>query len=224
MSKDIVNIKGTRNGLVICLEAGHDFDEIKNTLISKIESSRGFFKGAKFIFHLGLNSLTSEKTKELEDICYNHGLVPNADIPLPSKNISKPVQPLMREASPSLPSTGLIESDKKPCLMVNHSLRSGQKVNYKGNVVIMGDINPGSEITALGDIIVLGSLRGVVHAGANGDMNSIIVAYRLNPVQLRIASTISRSPENNLISRHPEIARMHNGQMVIEPYLTRGLK
>lgn len=249
MNSDIINIKGTRNGLVICLDSGHDFEELKKTLKSKIESGRGFFKGAKFTFHLGFNTLTAEKTRELEEICCQHGLVPDKDIawtphPMPEQPFDKPVvtlpkkrpegarekamadnvRPLMREASPSLPSVGITAADKKPCLLINHSLRSGQKVNYNGNVVMLGDLNPGSEITAAGDIVILGSLRGVVHAGAKGDQSSIIMAYRLNPVQLRIASTISRPPENNQLSPYPEIARLQNGQMVIESYITHGLK
>jgi septum site-determining protein MinC len=244
MNREIVNIKGTKQGLVICLSSTHEFDELKKTLQTKIESSRGFFKGAKFTFHLDYDSLSAEKTKELEDICCEHGLVPDTKIKWPSaqktpspsdrpvklaesereKSMAANVRPLMREASPSLPSAVVAEADNRPCLLLNRSLRSGQKVNYNGNVVVLGDVNPGSEITANGDIVVLGSLRGVVHAGADGSQESIIMAYRLNPVQLRIGSSISRPPENNPVSPYPEIARLQNGQMYIEPYLTHGLK
>lgn len=237
---DIINIKGTRNGLVIILDSTHDFEDIKKTLNSKIAAARGFFNGAKFTFHLN-QTLTAEKTKELEEICCGHGLVPDEKItwgptheateslpPAPEsvreKAMADNIRPLMREASPSLPSVGITDSDKKPCLLINHSLRSGNKLNYNGNVVIFGDVNPGSEITATGDVIIMGSLRGVVHAGANGDESSIIMAYRLNPVQLRIATTISRPPENSQASTFPEIARLRKGQMIIEPYQTHGCK
>ncbi len=227
MNRDIINIKGTRNGLVICLDSNQDFDELKKTLKEKMESARGFFKGAKFTFHLGYSTLTAEKTKELQDICCEQGLVPDANITWPSQNGSGQgkkqilnVSP-KREASSSLPSIGLTEADKKPCLMINRSLRSGQKINYHGNVVVTGDVNPGSEITATGDILVFGSLRGIVHAGAGGNQTSIIMACRLNPLQLRIASTISRPPENNPAGSCPEIARLQNGRMITEPYLTK---
>ncbi len=242
MNADIINIKGTRQGLVICLDATHDFEELKRSLISKIESAQGFFKGAKFSFHLG-SSLTAEKTRELQEICCQHGLIPDTSITWPTrdsqgptakpsiaasggreKGITGSVQSLMHEASPSLPSTGITEVDKKPCLLVKRGLRSGQNINFNGSVTVLGDVNPGSQITAGGDIIVMGSLRGVVHAGAQGDDSSIIMAYRLNPIQLRISSVISRPPENNPASSVPEIARLYKGQMVIEPYLTHGLK
>lgn len=241
MNSDIISIKGTRKGLVICLDPNHDFEELKKTLKQKIESSQGFFKGARFTFHLDFNTMTAENTKELENICCEHGLVPDGEItwkpavePEPAIHhapetpretaMADNVRPLMREASPSIPSVGINQTDKKPCLLVSRSMRSGQKINYDGNVVVLGDVNPGSEITASGDIVIMGSLRGVVHAGANGDQSSIIMAYRLNPVQLRIASTISRPPENSKVSTNPEIARLHKNQMFIEPYLTHGLK
>ncbi len=241
MSADVINIKGTKNGLVIMIDPNKDFEELKNTLKTKIESSRGFFKGAKFTFHLGKHNLTDENTKELEAICCQHGLIVDNGIAWPSqvpakehisktpeilreKAMSDKVRPLMREASPSIPTVGVLESDKKPCLFVNKSLRSGQRIKFDGNVFVFGDINPGSEVTANGDIVVMGSLRGVVHAGANGNNDAIIMAYKLNPIQLRIGSVISRPPENNSASRYPEIARIREGQMLIDPYLTHGLK
>lgn len=236
MSNEIVNIKGTRNGLVIFIDSNHDFDELKNSLKNKIESSKGFFKGAKFTFNLGLNTLSADKTEELEKICVNNGLVLDKEIPWPAfakddkkvgtvKEInSNSNKPLMHQASPSLPAVGVTENDRKPCMLIHRSLRSGQKISYNGNIIVFGDVNPGSELIATGDIVVYGSLRGVVHAGANNNNDAIIMAYRLNPVQLRIGSVISRPPENVTPSQFPEIARINNSQMVIEPYLTHGLK
>lgn len=214
---DIINIKGTRKGLVIFLDSTHDFEDIKKTLNSKIEAARGFFKGAKFTFRLN-DSLTTEKTKELEDICCGHGLVPDEDItwvPTPDTPEFLPMpEKSAREKAMS----------DKPCILISHGMRSGNKLHYNGNVVIFGDVNPGSEVTATGDVVIMGSLRGVVHAGANGDESSVIMAYRLNPMQLRIATTISRPPENSQISTIPEIARLRKGQIIIEPYLTHGCK
>ena len=62
-------------------------------------------------------------------------------------------------------------------------------------MVIVGDVNPGSEIIATGDILIMGNLRGLAHAGAKGDKTSIVAAFRLQPTQIRIANYISRPPE-----------------------------
>jgi len=105
-------------------------------------------------------------------------------------------------------------------LMVDKTLRSGQKVNYPGNVVILGDVNPGAEVVASGSIIVLGTVRGVVHAGAEGFEKAVVLAFRLMPTQLRIADHITRPPDDELVGENfsPEIALIKDGMVVIESY------
>lgn len=108
-------------------------------------------------------------------------------------------------------------------LFIPHTLRSGQVVTYPGHVVVLGDVNPGAEVKAGGNIMVLGSLRGTVHAGAWGDDRAVVVAFRLRPTQLRIAHLISRSPDQAADEpEEPEIARIRDGMVVIEPYMTAG--
>ena len=106
-------------------------------------------------------------------------------------------------------------------LLLKRTVRSGQKISYRGTVVILGDANPGSEIVATGDILVMGALRGMAHAGAEGDVSAIVAAFRLKPTQLRIAEIISRPPEDKEdLPQFPEIARLKDNIIVIEPYNT----
>lgn len=108
-------------------------------------------------------------------------------------------------------------------ILVQRTLRSGQSVRYSGNVVILGDVNPGAEVAATGNIIVMGALRGVVHAGANGDETAVVMAFRLNPTQLRIANHITRPPDNETVDMDlPEIARIKDGVVTIEAFQTSG--
>lgn len=104
-------------------------------------------------------------------------------------------------------------------IMVQRTIRSGQRVFYPGNVVVLGDVNPGGEIVAGGNIIVMGAFRGVAHAGAMGDKKAIVAALRLEPSQLRIAGYITRAPEGDFSTlRQPEIARVQDGVVIIEQY------
>ncbi len=106
-------------------------------------------------------------------------------------------------------------------ILVQRTLRSGQIVRYDGNIVVLGDVNPGAEISATGNIIVMGALRGVVHAGAGGDENAIVLAFRLQPTQLRISNHITRPPDNEAIETdHPEMARIRDGVVTIEIFQT----
>ena len=102
-------------------------------------------------------------------------------------------------------------------VMICRHLRSGQKFFTRGNVVILGDINPGAEVIAGGNILVIGALRGMAHAGALGDEQSVIAAFRLNPTQLRIANHITRAPDGERSEiKNPELARIREGKVVIE--------
>lgn len=105
-------------------------------------------------------------------------------------------------------------------ILVQRTLRSGQTIEYAGNVVVLGDVNPGAEIIAGGHVVVMGALRGVVHAGALGDQSATITAFLLEPTQLRIASHITRPPDgmNTLEVIEPEIARIKDDMVIIEKY------
>jgi len=73
-------------------------------------------------------------------------------------------------------------------------LRSGQSIKYHGSIVIMGDVNPGSEVVAEGNVIVLGTLKGMAHAGSKGDHSCFVSALVLQPTQLRIGKLITHIP------------------------------
>lgn len=110
------------------------------------------------------------------------------------------------------------EARRHPTLLIRRTLRSGQRVRFYGNVVVMGDVNPGAEITAGGDIVVMGWLRGLAHAGANGDQHAVVSAFRLNPTQLRIAHVIGRAPDQGeaVLPEVPEVAEVRDGHLVID--------
>ncbi|RJQ30546.1 MAG: septum site-determining protein MinC [Peptococcaceae bacterium] len=108
-------------------------------------------------------------------------------------------------------------------ILVQRTLRSGQSIHYNGNVVILGDVNPGAEVVAAGNVIVMGALRGVVHAGAAGDESAVVMAFKLQPTQLRIANHITRSPDDEITaSKQPEVARIKDGVVTIEEFQAGG--
>lgn len=105
-------------------------------------------------------------------------------------------------------------------LLMKQTLRSGQRVSHKGHLVIIGDVNPGAELVADGDITVWGALRGMAHAGAGGNSSAEIRALKLEPLQLRIANAIARSPDRNkrksAPASGPETARVVEGKIRIQ--------
>ncbi len=111
--------------------------------------------------------------------------------------------------------------DEPDSRVIYATLRSGQRIESEHSVVLIGDVNPGAEIVAGGDIIVLGTLRGVAHAGAYEETGGgrIIFALSLQPTQLRIGSVISRGAEDG--RREPELARVDGTTIVVEPFSTK---
>ncbi len=103
---------------------------------------------------------------------------------------------------------------------IRHTLRCGQVERFlEGNMIVLGDVNPGAEVIATGDIIVLGVLRGVAHAGALGDASSVIIALNLVPTQLRIGHFITRPPSGRQHARQKaEIARVSEEAIIVEEY------
>lgn len=107
-------------------------------------------------------------------------------------------------------------------LLLKRTICSGQRISHRGTIVILGDVNAGSEVVASGDILVMGTLRGMAHAGARGDKKAVVAAFKLRPTQLRIANVISRPPEENseVIPTVPEIAYLKDDLIIIEPLNT----
>lgn len=110
--------------------------------------------------------------------------------------------------------------------IVQHGLRAGFRGEYRGSVVVLGDVNPGAELIAAGDVIVMGALRGVVHAGADGRSDAIVYARPIASAQIRIASAVARSADDNSLEAmrrmherpEAELARLQDGVIQIESY------
>lgn len=107
-------------------------------------------------------------------------------------------------------------------VLIKRTLRSGQQIRHAGNVVVLGDVNPGAEVVATGDIVIMGVLRGVAWAGCKGDLGAVVAAFRLQPTQLRIGHLISRPPDGEPVNpSQPEMAYVRGGNVIIDAYPTQ---
>lgn len=218
MKRDLVTFKGVSEGVYLDV-VGNDLEAIKDELNTKFNNASSFFKGAKF---LGVRSdeLSDDQIMEIKlTLKYKYEMnISNEGIPeyieeYYTENVNENEN---ENVTKTKPFDGIQEGVTK---FIHGTLRSGQEVDYNGNIVIIGDVNPGAFIKAKGNIIVLGSLRGVAHAGIGGNYDSIVAAYNLLPMQLRIGDIIARSPDDEIEYKSPEIARIIEGEVFIEPYL-----
>ncbi len=230
MSKSAIAIKGTKGGLQIILSEAAPFDEILRQLTSRLRTTETFFHGARVALDVGERAVSLEEWSRLEAELRTNGLTLTAalaareDSRLAARSLGIPlVTESRREATfpGERPRALGVEapSGSSESLLVKHTLRSGQVVRYPGAVVIVGDVNPGAEVLAGGDVIVWGSLRGLVHAGASGDETAAVSALVLAPTQLRIAGHIARAPATRpRLMDVPETARLHDGRIVVEEW------
>jgi septum site-determining protein MinC len=103
-------------------------------------------------------------------------------------------------------------------LMISGRVRSGQKVEAGKHLVLLGDVNPGGEVVAGGDIFIMGSLRGTASAGTPDDTSAIILALDFRPAQIQIGGYVAAGPESET-GRAAEFARVEDGTIVVEEYL-----
>jgi septum site-determining protein MinC len=109
-------------------------------------------------------------------------------------------------------------------LTIPNTVRSGAVVRFPGDIQVFGDVNPGAQVIAGGNVVVCGALKGLAHAGARGDDRAFILAFDMRPTQVRIGKAIQLSaapPEQAGRTPSPEIAWISGGDIVIEPYRGR---
>ena len=122
------------------------------------------------------------------------------------------VAPVQLAASPELP-----QRNEPGTRTVMGPVRSGVILEHFGHLIIFGDINPGAEVRASGNIVVLGRLRGTAHAGIGQEVG-FILALRLEPQQLRIGRQVARAADSDLPASEPELAYGTGDSIIVERY------
>jgi septum site-determining protein MinC len=236
-----VSIKGTRSGLRLTLEPETPFSELLNALADRLAESPSFFRGASLAVDTSHRTLRTSERMQLEDLLALYQmsvtstpsgpLVPEpehdqrSDILAGSgmgirKTRTQPLQdqPQRGATTQEMEQAPRNARESENTLFLRRTVRSGQAIHHLSNVVVLGDVNPGAEIVAGGDIIVWGVLRGMVHAGYPDNENALVCSLQLAPVQLRIAHLLSRPPEGFEAQPRPEIATIRQGQIVVETW------
>jgi septum site-determining protein MinC len=140
-----------------------------------------------------------------------------ASVPKPFAKSPAPPPPAGAEPPP-LPTGRPAGGTQAPTTLYHRgTLRGGRALQQLGSIVVVGDVNPGAELVATGDIVVFGALRGTAHAGAQGDEQARVFALELAPTQLRIATFIATG-EDGQRKLAPEVAFVSAGRIAIGPY------
>lgn len=216
-----LSMKGIGDGLLVTVPEG-TWSVVRPSLLQAIDERSDFFRGAYVALQMANRSLNAAALGGLRDELSEREIVLTAilttseqtrvagadlglalEIPRPNIDQDFELDPIESD----------LEGDE--AVLLHRTLRSGHSIRHPGHVVVIGDVNPGAEVVAGGNVVVWGRVRGVVHAGATGNTKAVVCALDLAPTQLRIAAQISISPERKGKPR-PEMAMLKDGQFVAE--------
>lgn len=205
MGGNRIKVKGNRYGisLEINLNAFDDVEEMTTELVEILSKGKKFYEGSSINIITQLELLNNRDMSKIKDILFDELKIKDCTF----ENLIEETKKVF---------SGIYEGRTK---FIKRTVRSGQVIEYNGNIVIIGDVNPGAEVSAAGNILVFGKLRGEVHAGNNGNDKAIVVAFELQPKILKIANYITRAPEDGDKPQYPEVAKVRGGIIVLEPYI-----
>jgi septum site-determining protein MinC len=228
-------VRGTRDGLVIVLPDRGDTRDVVQALAARISGAAGFFRGAEVVLDYGTRAVQAEELTVLRQMLDERGIglrtvtatgfdSRSALRALGYSPLSAmPQPPVHGEETQHVPAT---PRDELPVRYARRTFRSGMSLHHPGHLTIVGDVNAGAELTATGDIIVFGAIRGVVQAGVMGDTKAIIAALVMTPTQLSIGPVYGRSAEPHpadvpgapTLGDGPCIAHIDGGEITIVPW------
>lgn len=203
--KSCINIYTTSNKVVIKIEQNAIQSEIILELKEKMKELKKIYKDDKTPILINGKVLKNREMEEIQNI-----IKENIDVDIEF------------ESPKTLGLSGIKKTFNKEIAISETkfhrgALRSGQKLEFEGSLVIIGDVNCGAEVLASDNIIVLGILRGMAHAGAKGNKDAIIAASNIESPQIRISNIIKeieKNEKNNIIKNYAYIDE--NGEIILE--------
>lgn len=215
MKQQTVVIKSNKYGITLFLDKKLPFQELLQDISEKFKTSSGFFQNAQMALAFEGRDLSQEEQLEV--------------IRVIQENSSLEILCILEQDALKESFMRQVVEERKQERSTNNgrfykgTLRSGQVLESETSIIILGDVNPGATVVSKGNVIVLGSLKGMVHAGAAGNDNTFVAALNMLPMQIRIADAIARSADGPIYVRDkadakgPMIAYAEEGNIYMEP-------
>ncbi|PLT30141.1 septum site-determining protein MinC [Peribacillus deserti] len=199
-----VIIKGTKQGLTLHLDDSCSFQMLMQELDAKLSANIRTQENSPLIkvrVHTGNRYVDEKQEAELKELILKKKIFQIEEIK--SNVITLEEAKRMKEESEMTSVCAII--------------RSGQVIEVPGDLLLIGDVNPGGQVSAGGSIFVLGTLKGIAHAGKHGKLEAVVTASVLKPSLLKIGDIINPTPENFMQEAHEmECAYVEDGQIIID--------
>lgn len=187
-----IQIKATKDGFTLVPSPDTSFGTLLSFIEQRLAESQDFFARAHMTLDLRAKPLSTDEIATLHAFLTEKAGVKLIEVRL-ADNLSffldrPPVSPRPQ------PREVITVTKEDAPLVIRNTCRSGTRIECQSDCIILGDVNPGAEIVAVGDVIVFGNLRGIAHAGASGDRSARIWALSIEPSQIRIADLVALAP------------------------------
>lgn len=178
-----VTIKGTKDGFTLILDDRCSYDELLQEIEEKLSVTTRDSEDDRLVpvfLETGNRYLTESQIETISEL------------------IRKKKKLVVERVHSNVITKAEAEKlhKKNQIVKVSKMVRSGQVLEITGDLLLIGDVNPGAKVIATGNVFVLGVLRGIAHAGSNGYADAVIIASRMEPSQLRIANIVTRAPDS----------------------------
>ena len=204
MKKSCLNVFQRNNYIVIKINDGEEFEVIEKEIRRRLTQLKKLYKEEKTPIKVIGKVLKNKEIEQIEEII-KEILDVDVEFDMP------------RELGLSnIKRTFASEISTSETKFHKGSLRSGQRIEEERSIVILGDVNSGAEVIASDNIVVLGTLRGLAHAGAKGNKEAIIAAGRLDTAQMRIANIVKEFDREEEPLRKLAYAYVEGDKIVIE--------
>ncbi len=213
MNRNSVIIKSNKYGLIVILDDKMPFQDLLLDIADKFQESANFFKNAKMAVTFRGRTLNYEQEKQVIETIVNHCGIHILCIVDEDAVAQEHYRRILNTASE--------EKEKDDGLFYRGTLQNGEVLETENSIVILGDIHSGAKVISKGNILVLGSCRGSLYAGATGDRNCFAAALVMKPVQIRIAdktarSAITKYSDHTEYKAEPKIAYIKNDHIFVE--------
>ncbi len=224
-----IAIKGVDDKLEIHLNEQSSYQSLREDLIEKLQSNKSFFQNANAQVIISGRALSPAQRREIkrifsmdygiEGVYFSDEIQPKTS---PKASRAKPLEierpPQETKSDVELVSREYFEAKS---IVINATVRNGQRIECEGDIVVLGDVNSGAEIIAGGSIAIFGTLRGLAHAGAGGRKDVCVAALYMRPKQLRLSGRVVMTDENRKDSAVGEIAVLDGDRVVLKPISRR---
>ena len=229
---ELVKVGGRDWNVEFTLDDDAAFPRLEEGLRRYLGESCSWFDGEAVTVNVGRRMLNLNELGRLRQVFEDEFHLKVARFRCEAETLEKAISEgagVPAALAPKQPTSPLVDEVARPrqaALFVKSTCRSGTIIHHTGDVVVLGDVNPGAQVTATEDIIVFGTLRGIAHAGAIGadPAEAVIIALSLRPLQLRIGRHVSVAPTHkgdHKIPVHPEIAYVSGRSIVVAPFTGR---